>query len=470
MSSLQISPSRSLTSWLILKMETRLPWMNYGIIARRQKYQFKPIQMPTKVLQLTASIANLRRLAIIRLILIFALIAGLIYIDPGHSPARFDTAHLSILAFMALVNMLTYWRLQQPWPVTDVEYFFQLLVDIGSFTWLLYFSGGASNPFVSYYLVPLTISAAVLPWRFTWVVAGLSLSAYTLLLFFYQPLPFLQPAMDHSQHNNALNAHIVGMWISFALSTGLITYFVVKMANALRQQEISQAANRENELRDEQILAVATLAAGTAHELGTPLATMTVLVEELQQEYQQQHLTEDLSLLNTQLSSCKKILQNLVTTAEAHNHGQRQCLIFVEYMQRLLDHWQVLRPDANYHFSASEVCQTLTLEVDNTLDQAITNLLNNAADAKPDNVEVTIDGNENELIVMIQDYGEGIAPEIAEQLGKPFISTKGKGLGLGLFLSHATISRYHGSITLRSHKDGGTLATVVLPVNPPPSL
>ena len=452
-------------------MERRLPWINYAILARRQKHRFKPIQMPTKALQLTASIANLRRLAIIRLILIFALLTALIYIYLSPSPARFDSAHLSILAFMALVNTLTYWRLQQAWPVTDVEYFFQLLVDMGSFSWLLYFSGGATNPFVSYYLVPLTISAAVLPWRFTWVVAGLSLTAYSLLLFFYQPLPFLQPAMDHSQHGNTLNAHIVGMWITFALSTGLITYFVVKMANALRQQEISQAANRENDLRNEQILAVATLAAGTAHELGTPLATMTVLVEELQQEYQQQKdLGEDLSLLNTQLSSCKKILQGLVTTAEAHNHGQRQSLNFVEYMQQLLNHWQVLRPDANYHFSASKICQTLTLKVDNTLDQAINNLLNNAADAKPDNVEVTIDGNENELILMIQDHGEGIAPDIAEQLGKPFISTKGKGLGLGLFLSHATINRYNGSITLRNHKDGGTLATITLPVNPPQSL
>ncbi len=423
--------------------------------------------MSNKPLQLTASIANLRRLAIIRLILIFALLTALIYIYLGPSSSQVDSAHLSILALMALVNTLTYWRLQQPWPVTDVEYFFQLVIDMGIFTLLLYYSGGATNPFVSYYLVPLTISAAVLPWRFTWVVAGLSLSAYTLLLFFYQPLPFLQPSMDHSQHGSAINAHIIGMWITFALSTGLITYFVVKMANALRQQEISQAANRENELRDEQILAVATLAAGTAHELGTPLATMTVLVEELQQEYQQQkHLGEDLSLLNRQLSSCKKILQGLVTTAEAHNHGQRQPAIFVDYMQQLLSHWQVLRPDANYHFSATTSCQTLALEVDTTLDQAINNLLNNAADAKPDGIEVTVDNNKNALILMIRDRGEGITPDIAEQLGKPFISTKGKGLGLGLFLSHATISRYNGSITLRNHDDGGTIATIMLPVSP----
>ena len=140
-------------------------------------------------------------------------------------------------------------------------------------------------------------------------------------------------------------------------------------------------------------------------------------------------------------------------------------MVFVDYIQQLLEHWQVLRPDATYHFSASESCQTLTLAVDNTLDQAINNLLNNAADANPDNVKVSIDSNNQQLILMIQDYGEGIAPEIAEQLGKPFISTKGKGLGLGLFLSHATINRYHGSITLRSHNDGGTLATLLLPVN-----
>ena len=126
----------------------------------------------------------------------------------------------------------------------------------------------------------------MLPWRYTWVIAGLSLLAYSLMLFYSHPIATLQPMDDHSHHMQGdFNLHILGMWFTFAISTVLITYFVVKMANALRQQEQLLATDREDELRDEQILAVATLAAGTAHELGTPLSTMSVLLDELETEH-----------------------------------------------------------------------------------------------------------------------------------------------------------------------------------------
>jgi two-component system sensor histidine kinase RegB len=375
-------------------------------------------------------------------------------------------AHLSILAALALLNGLTYWRLQQSWPVTDIEYFLQLLADILGLTVLLYFSGGASNPFVSYYLVPVAISAAILPWRFTWFITGLSLFAYSLMLFFYHPLIDVQPSGHHHQDDSGFNLHILGMWFTFALSSGLITYFVVKMAEALRLQESAQGASREDELRNEQILGVATLAAGTAHELGTPLATMTVLLDELLLDAEQESATplcEDLLLLKTQVESCSHILQGLVSTAEAHSHGQKELVAVSKYLHNILVRWQVLRPEAVYHLSMSAQCKQAILNIDPTLEQAICNLLNNAADAHPEAIDINADSNAETVVITIRDYGPGIALKVAEQMGKPFISTKGKGLGLGLFLTHATINRYGGSIELHNHQQGGTLVELRLP-------
>lgn len=427
--------------------------------------------MPTnKSFLLTASAANLRRLALIRLIFISCLLAALAYVYRSVEADFVHPAQLSILAIFALLTIITFWRLQHPWPVTDIEYFFQLLIDIGGLTIVLYFSGGATNPFVSYYLVPITVSAALLPWRFTWIIAGLSLLAYSLMLIYYRPFLSMQPTMDHSHHAaNSFNLHILGMWFTFAISTMLITYFVVKMASALRQQETKLAANREDELRDEQILAVATLAAGTAHELGTPLATMTLLLDELEQDYQQQPaLGSDLALLKQQLESCKKILKGLVSTADAHSHGNKTAVAIGPYLQQLLSHWQVLRPQCHFHLSIAPQCQQRTLLVEPTLEQAISNLLNNAADASDQAIEVTANCQANDLVISIRDHGAGIAMEIAEQIGKPFVSTKGKGLGLGLFLSHATINRYGGSIELFNHPEGGTLAELRLPLTAQP--
>ena len=422
-------------------------------------------------LSLTTSKANLRRLAMIRLIFITAVLIALAFAYQTSQPNLIQTVHLSTLSVYAALTLLTYWRLQQSWPVTDLEYFFQLLVDLTVLTVLLYFSGGASNPFVSYYLVPLTISAAILPWRFTWVIAGLSMTAYSLMLVYYQPALDIHPVVDHSSHINAgVNLHILGMWFTFTLSASLITYFVVKMAAALRQQEDQFVSNREDELRNEQILAVATLAAGTAHELGTPLSTMTILIDELEQEYQQpKQLGLDLRLLKKQIESCKHILQGLVITAEAHSHGKKTVVSISHYIEQLLDHWQVFRPNATFQLTLHDSVQSRQLHVDPTLEQAICNLLNNAADANDQMIDVTVQCLEDSALISIRDHGAGIPPQVAEQLGKPFVSTKGKGLGLGLFLSHATINRYGGSIELHNHADGGTLAELRLPLsNRPP--
>src|SRR5690606_25666243 len=129
----------------------------------------------------------------------------------------------------------------------------------------------------------VTIAAATLPALYTWAVAALALAGYTLLLFFYQPLPALMPlegtADVHAMHAGEAsvftlaNLHVVGMWFNFLVSAILITWFVVKMAGEIRAQQERLSRYREDTLRNEQILAVATQAAGTAHEMGTPLGT-----------------------------------------------------------------------------------------------------------------------------------------------------------------------------------------------------
>ena len=432
--------------------------------------------MASSPFNLTTSAANLKRLAIIRLILIISLLAALGYAQYGTASTQTEAihpAHLSILALFTLLNTLTYWRLQQLWPVTDLEYFGQLLLDIIGLTVLLYFSGGASNPFVSYYLVPITISAALLPWRYTWIISGFSLLAYSLMLFYYHPLPDLQPnAMSHhdmhAQHsgiNSAINLHVLGMWLTFALSTVLITYFVVKMAKALREQDKALHINREDDLRDQQILAVATLAAGTAHELGTPLSTMSVLIDEMLIDAQGE-AAEDIQLLNQQVENCKKILQGLVSTAEVHHHSEKNKVVFSSYLTQVLDRWQVIRPSNNFQLSIHNTAKDIFLEIDSTLEQAIFNLLNNAAEASDKSIDIQLTRDEKYLRLLIRDYGSGIPLETIEQIGKPFISRKGKnnfGLGLGLFLSHATIERLGGIITVCNHDNGGAIAELQLP-------
>ncbi len=120
-------------------------------------------------------------------------------------------------------------RLRTTWPVTELEYAVQLACDLFIHSALLYFSGGSTNPFVSYYLVPLTIAAVTLPWRYSVVLSGAALVLYTLLLVQFYPLETFPISREKLQ--------IYGMWLSFALAAAVITFFAAKMAEELRRQE-----------------------------------------------------------------------------------------------------------------------------------------------------------------------------------------------------------------------------------------
>lgn len=365
-----------------------------------------------------------------------------------------------IIIVMAGLNMLTWWRLRKPWQVTDSEYLFHLLADVIGLSMFFYYSGGASNPFISYFLVPLTISAATLPWIFTWIIAAAVLSAYTFLMQFYIAVPEL----SHANHAG-INLHLLGMWLNFLLSTGLITTFVFKMAHTLRAREKALGEVREQLMRDEQILAVATQAAGTAHELGTPLSTLAVMIKDLTRDYPDDPLLqEDLELMKEQVDSCKEKLQQLSRQADMNQQLRQSRVPVCDLLLPVIEYWKVLRPEVKYTLDSPDDESVPEIYTDQTLEQALLNLLNNAADASPDKVDISVYWDDEKVRIIIRDYGPGIAPEIAEKLGEAFVSTKEEGMGIGMFLTHSTVNRFNGTVKLYSPDDGGTITQVSLPL------
>ena len=405
---------------------------------------------------------NLQRLCVIRIVVLSALTGAALYASLVlQLPLPYPVIYTTLTLVMG-ITLLVLVRLHKPWPVTDIELFAHLLLDILSLTVLIYFTGGASNPIVSYYLVPLTISAATLPWCFTWSIAIISTGCYSLMMVFYVPLEILAP----HHHDTMFNPHLAGMWLTFVVSALLITYFVVKMAQTLRERERALNDAQERAMHNEQIIGIATLAAGTAHKLGTPLSTMAILLTDLKQRFSEnQEILPDIDVLRDQLNQCKNTLHELSQTAQIYDgnadKNPRPADLFVS---GLIERWRVIRPDAKIDYMLQGKARAPGIIADVALEHAIQNLLNNAADASPKPIQVTADWTAREFTLKIKDYGPGIPLDTAEHIGKPFYTTKMKGLGLGLFLSHATINRYGGSISLYNHNEGGTLAEIVLPV------
>jgi len=412
----------------------------------------------------TTARQNLYRLSLIRGVVLLGQIVALIYFTAVR-PIGLPVGSIGIvLAIYASVTAATLQRSRLNVPIADREFFIHLLVDIIFFSMLLYFSGGASNPFISYYLIPISIAAIALPRYYTTAIALVALAAYSLLLAYHVPVMAIAPSQQgHTMGAN--NLHILGMWANFAVSAAIISYFVSRIATALKLQQQKIAEQRESQLQDEQLLAVGTLAAGTAHELGTPLNTMKLIIDEMLLQKTADH-SADLSLLSQQIDQCRTTLKQLQTTAEQSISKDFPTQSLRSYFDPLLERWQLMRPKLKARISYAD-CDgpTPILRFHPTIAQSILNLLNNAADASPQSVEVRISWTENSVEMLIRDRGLGMDPANIDSIGKPFFSSKAEGLGLGLFLSQTTVSRFGGTVSLQDITEGGTLTRVTLPLD-----
>lgn len=408
---------------------------------------------------------HLRQLILIRGLLIVALAVATI------GAARFIELPLgpilSVILVLVAVNLLSLARLYARQAVASIEITAQLLVDVLAVAILSYFTGGAANPFLSYILVPVCIAATVLPGIYAWGLSLTAIALYGALLLWHVPLQQLAPP-GHDHHSApGVNSHLIGMWLNFALSALLISYFVVKMATAVRRQQDILNARREEDLRDEQLLAVATQAAGTAHELGTPLSTVKVLLADLaRDERVKQLIGEDLNVLRSQVNECGDILQRLRQRADIEQLTHPPLIEASAYCHQLIDRWLLLRPDAHAQVSLGESLDGQMVCFHPTIEQSLINVLNNAAEACTQAIKVDVSAVDRKLIWTIADQGEGFSKAASAALGKRPFTSKAEGLGIGLFLTHASIQRYGGEVTQQSTPGTGTVTTIRLPLEP----
>lgn len=368
---------------------------------------------------------------------------------------------LILLTLWAALNLLTWLRLRRATPVGNGELLAHLGVDLVMLTVLLAFSGGPANPLTSLYLPPVAVAAAILQARQAWLLASLSVVAYSLLWRFSVPLTV-------EDVDQAMQMHLTGMWLTFAASALLIAGFVTRMTASLRKREQQLAAAREQALRDERIVALGNLAAGAAHELGTPLATMAVLAGELADDPATPAAQrDDLQLLREQIAACKRIISGLAASAGAPRAEGGDGITVDRWIERIVAHWRSLRPQAAPRLTlavSAESSPPPRIVGEATLEQALLSLLNNAADASPADVEIVARWTHERLQLEILDRGPGMAAALLQRAGREFFSTRPEGAGIGLFLAHAAIARHAGNISIEARAGGGTLVRVELPL------
>lgn len=333
--------------------------------------------------------------------------------------------------------------------------FVQLLADVLFLSALLYLSGGATNAFISLLLIPLALASVLLARQFVVMLTIIAISLYSLMLW-------LMPM--HVIHGN-MQGHFVGMWLNFLLSAVVVAIVVTQLASTLSARERAINHYREQQLKQEQMVALAIASAQVTHEIATPLATMQLLQEELAENYPDDEIIRQ---LNLQIKRCQHSVQSFRASASKATAQQAELVSLADFYQQVTEQIRLNHPDLDLTQNIlAKQDYPYCVQSNVILLPAVLNLINNAVRASKQagqqHIELTWQVKAKQLQLTIRDFGAGFSAKLLEKLGSAMVQSE-QGLGMAVFLTHASLESLGGNLTLANHAQGGALVSLTLPL------
>jgi two-component system sensor histidine kinase RegB len=340
-----------------------------------------------------------------------------------------------------------------------------LALDVVLLTVLLDLSGGPFNPFSALYLVHIALAAVVLRERWTWGLVALAFLCFGALFVEHLWLPGEEASARH-HHIHDVRMHLEGMWVAFGVAAGFIVYFVQRVTRALARREAELVAARAETARTEKLAALATLSAGAAHELSTPLSTIAVVAKELERRAElSPEGREDARLIRQQVARCRDILSQMAADAGA---SRGESLVRVAPAALVEEALEGLKGRERVRVEADAAAREERSAVPaRALTHAIRGVVRNALQASAEGaaVRLVLGREAAGWRLAVQDAGAGMPAEVLARAGEPFFTTKppGEGMGLGLFLTRAVLEQMGGRLALRSRPGEGTQVVLTWP-------
>ena len=371
---------------------------------------------------------------------------------------------MATLGVLLAFNVASALRCRARRSVGNAEVFVSLLVDVALLTVQLYLSGGASNPFVFLYLLQVTLGAVLLKPAFTWTLFGVTATCFAALALFGHPLA-LPP--DHDRGLASL--YIQGMLICFGLNAVLVVTFITRIGRNLRERDTRLAALRQRAAEEEHIVRMGLLASGAAHELGTPLATLAVILGDWRRMpafTADAELRQEVTEMQTQLQRCKAIVSGILLSAGEARGESSAATTLHTFLDGLVEEWRHTRVRSALSYS-NRFGANMPVVSDSAVKQMIFNVLDNALEASGAQPAIHLDATQTggELVLRCTDRGPGFAPAMLARLGQPYNSSKGRpGGGLGLFLVVNVARTLGGRVAAGNRPEGGASVTIHLPL------
>lgn len=370
---------------------------------------------------------------------------------------------LTVVGLLVCVNLVSVWLSRRQTDISASGLFLELLVDVSALTLQLYLSGGAANPFIFLFLLQLMLGLVLLRAWAVWALVVITSLCFIGLMFFRREID-MPPGAGEAAF---FRLHLQGMFLCFVLAAALLAIFVGRIQRNLRARDARLAELRQRSAEEEHIVRIGLLASGAAHELGTPLSTQTVILDDWRHApafTDNPAMMEELGEAQEQLDRCKAIVSSILTASgEVRGEGTAHTRLSV-FIDNTVGEWVASRKPPHFSFAGLEGadCPIVT---DMALRQMAFNVLDNALEASPQLVRLRVRNSGEQLDIEVSDAGPGFSDQMLQALGLPYHSTKGRpGSGLGLFLVSNVVRQLGGRLDAYNRAEGGACVRMTLPL------
>jgi len=404
---------------------------------------------------------NMALLVQLRWIAIMGQVATILIVNFAMGIALPLLPMLLVPCIAAGVNLASIAILRRRQDVAHAELFLALLFDVLSLTAQLYMSGGATNPFISLYLLQVALGAVLLTRWGVWAIVAISGLCAGVLSQTYRPL-----ALTPLWSGSLFDLHIIGAWICLLMIAVLLVLFMTRITRNLAERDAYLAQLRQRAVEEEHIVRMGLLASGAAHELGTPLASIAVALGDWRRMPEitaHPTLVEEVSEMQAAVDRCKAIVTGILLSSGEARGEAPQVTGVRAFFDDIAARWREAWPDItlNCDFGPHDFP---AIVADPVIRQAVGNLLDNAREAGASRIDMIVGRDAAGLNILVLDDGRGFSDEMLADLGKPYRSSKGReGSGLGLFLVVNVVRKLGGSVDARNAADGGAMVTLSLP-------
>ncbi|RVT93057.1 ATP-binding protein [Sphingomonas crocodyli] len=408
----------------------------------------------------TAAAENMRQLIQLRWIAVAGQTIAILFVHYVLGVALPMVEMLGVALLLAATNLFATLARRRH-HVREGEVMLALLVDMGVLTLQLYFSGGADNPFISLYLLQVVLGAILLEAASAAVLGAATALSYALLSTRSIPLR-LPPELAAG----GVDLFAIGRWIAFVMVAALLGMFIIRIIRNLRARDAHLADLRQHAAQEEGIVRMGLFASGAAHELGTPLGTLSVILADWRRMpaiRQDDQLAVEVEEMVAEVQRCKAIVSDILHSAGQPRGEAMESLAAAAFIDATVAEWRPTHAQVPLADNCADAAGAV-IAADPALRQAIWNLLDNAGEASPAGISIDAAIEGEMLAIAVRDGGPGFAPSALDKVGTLYQSTKGAGHGLGLFLASNTMRRLGGGLEARNREGGGAEVRLLLPL------